>query len=133
MCVAVELHVDDVCNSLDKAEHILAAISDPRIGICFDTSLLVHNRIDVAEAFDRLGSRLFHVHLRGATRSTYFAIPGRDEVDFAAFFAQLRAVGYQGALSLELYEVAERYGISTCQALVESLVHLRETADGTLQ
>lgn len=131
-CLAVEIHVDDVCDSLEKAEHILAAIGDERVGVCFDTSLLFHNRIDVREAFRRLGSRLFHVHLRGATRSTYFAVPGRDEVDFATFFRQLRAAGYAGALSLELYEVEERYGVSTYDALAEALAYLRQVDGGTL-
>ena len=132
VCLAVEIHVNDVCDSLDKAERILAAVGDERVGVCFDTSLLFHNRIDVREAFRRLGSRLFHVHLRGATHSTYFAIPGRDEVDFAAFFGELRTIEYQGALSLELYEVEKRYGVSTCDALVEALAYLREVTEGTL-
>ncbi len=119
--LAIEIHVNDVCDSLDKAEHILAGVGSERVGVCFDTSLLFHNRIPLDDAFSRLGSRLFHVHLRGATGSTYFAIPGRDEVDFPAFFGHLRRVGYTGALSLELYEVEERYGIGTCEALAETL------------
>jgi len=130
--LAVEIHVNDVCNSLGKAEHILAAVGDGRVGVCFDTSLLFHDRIGVGEAFRRLGSRLFHVHLRGATHSTYFAIPGRDEVDFAAFLGELTAAEYTGALSLELYEVEERYGVSTCEALVEALAYLREVTAGGL-
>jgi sugar phosphate isomerase/epimerase len=129
--LAIEIHVNDVCDSLEKAEHILAEVGDERVGVCFDTSLLFHNQIPLDDAFSRLGSRLFHVHLRGATGSTYFAIPGRDEVDFASFFSHLQRVGYTGALSLELYEVEERYDISTCEALAETLGHL-EKGTGTI-
>jgi len=122
--LAIELHVDDVCNSLEKACHLLREVKDPRVGVAFDTSLLFHNRIDLDAAFEALAGRLYHVHLRGATSATYFAIPGRDEVDFPRFFARLHEAGYDGALSLELYEVEPRYGISTLEALREAIPFL---------
>lgn len=125
--LAIELHVDDVCDSLDKAERILACVDSDRLGVCLDTSLLFHHGIDTDEAFDRLGERVFHVHLRGATGDTYFGIPGRDEVDFARFIARLEAQDYAGALSLELYETQRRYGISALDAARESLAYLRRT------
>jgi sugar phosphate isomerase/epimerase len=127
--LAVEIHVNDVCNSLKKAEAILAAVAHDRLGVAFDTSLLFHNSIDIDDAFDRLGDRLFHAHLRGATGETYFAIPGRDEVDFAHFLRRLSESNYDGALSLELYEVEQRYGITTLAACRESLAYLRRTTD----
>jgi len=123
--LAIELHVDDVCNSLAKALHFVQTVDHPRLGVAFDTSLLFHNRIDIDEAFDVLGDRCFHVHLRGATQETYFAIPGRDEVDFARFFRRLREVNYDGALSLELYGVQERYGVTTVEALRETIPYVR--------
>ena len=122
--LAVELHVNDVVDSLAKAERLLELAQQPRLGVAFDTSLLHHHSITHAEAFRRLGDRLLHVHLRGATRETYFAVPGRDEVDFAGFFRLLRETGYRGAMSLELYEVPERYGLSTLEACRESLRYL---------
>ncbi len=125
--LAIEVHVNDVCNSLEKAEAILAAVGHDRLGVAFDTSLLFHNRIDIDDAFDRLGDRVFHTHLRGATRDTYFAIPGRDEVDFAHFLQRLTQRHYDGALSLELYEVEPRYGITTLEAVRESLTYLHRT------
>ncbi len=130
--LAIEVHVNDVCNSLPKAQHLIATVDDPRLGVAFDTSLLFHNRIDIDEAFDALAERLFHVHLRGATQETYFAIPGRDEVDFPRFFRRLSEAQYRGALSLELYEVSERYGISTAEALREAIPHLRRAAGGLI-
>jgi sugar phosphate isomerase/epimerase len=127
--LAVELHVDDICNSLEKVETILHAVGHDRLGVAFDTSLLFHNRIEIDAAFERLGERLFHVHLRGATPDTYFAIPGRDQVDFPRFVQRLAERDYQGALSLELYEVEPRYGITTLEAVRESLAYLhRATA-----
>jgi D-psicose/D-tagatose/L-ribulose 3-epimerase len=129
---AIEIHVNDVCNSLEKALHFTAGVDHPRLGVAFDTSLLSHNRIDIDEAFEALGERLFHVHLRGATSETYFAIPGRDEVDFARFFQRLREVSYDGALSLELYEIAERYGVTTVEALREAIPYLRKAGGGVI-
>jgi sugar phosphate isomerase/epimerase len=125
MSLAIEIHVNDVCNSLEKAEHFLTEIDDGKLGVAFDTSLLHWNGIPTDEAFRRLGGRLRHVHLRGATRETYFAIPGRDEVDFPAFLQRLLELGYEGALSLELYEVPERHGISVVEAVREALSYLR--------
>ena len=126
--LAVDLHVNDVCNSLERAEEILAGLGSDHVGLAFDTSLLYWNHIDIDEAFDRLGDRLLHVHLRGATSDTFFAIPGRDEVDFARFLKRLLGIDYTGALSLELYEVEKRYRISTLAALREALPYLREAA-----
>jgi len=130
--LAIELHANDVCNSPAKAEHFIRGVDHPRLGVTLDTSLLFHNRIGIDDAFDRLGERLFHVHLRGATHETYFAIPGRDEVDFERFFGRLRETSYAGALSLELYEVKERYGISTLEALREAIPYLREVSGGAI-
>lgn len=130
--LAVEVHVNDVCNSLDKAVYFLEAVANPRFGVTFDTSLLHYNRIDIDEAFDRVGGRIFHVHLRGATSETYFAIPGRDEVDFRRFFRRLTEIGYQDALSLELYEVETRYGISTADALAEAIPYLKACVEDAL-
>jgi len=123
--LAIEVHVDDVCNSLVKALHFIRGVDHPRLGVAFDTSLLLHNRIDIDEAFDALGDRCFHVHLRGATHETYFAIPGRDEVDFPRFFRRLREADYSGALSLELYGVQEQYGMTTLEALKEAIPYVR--------
>lgn len=122
--LACEIHLDNVCDSLDKAARLLDLVSSDRLGVCFDTSLLYYHRIPLTEAFQRLGDRLAHVHLRGATRDSCFHVPGRDEVDFAGLLCLLKARQYQGALSLELYGTEAACGLDAEAAARESMAYL---------
>jgi sugar phosphate isomerase/epimerase len=123
--LAVELHTDDVMNSLRKARRLLEAIPDPRLGLTLDTALLHHLRIPLREALAVAGERLYHVHLRDAVKGDPYRSIGRGEFSFPAAIRALREHGYEGALSVELYHTEERHGLAVDEALAESLAHLR--------
>lgn len=71
-----------------------------------------------AEEVGRAGATLRHVHIaRPLGRG--LPLPGDGE-DYAAFFGALRAIGYEGDVSMEAYAPAD-----TAQAIKSSLVYLR--------
>jgi sugar phosphate isomerase/epimerase len=124
--LAVELHADDMLNSIRKARRLLATVDDARLGLTLDTSLLHYLGIPFREALLAAGERLFHVHLRDAVRSDCYRAFGHGEVSFPAVFRALREHGYQGWLSIELLRTQERHGMSVEEALAEGVPRLRE-------
>jgi sugar phosphate isomerase/epimerase len=124
--LAVELHADDVLDSLKKARRLLQEIPNPRLGLTLDTAFLYYRRIQLSEALEAAGERVYHVHLRDATRSDPYRAIGRGEVSFPAVFRALRAHGYDGALSVELRETESRHGLGVDEALAEAVPRLRE-------
>ena len=92
-------------------------IPDPNFGLNLDPSHLLWQMIDIPRSTREFGARIFHVHgkdLEVSRQGLYehgvmstgigWAIPrlcGLGEVDWKAFIAALRAVGYDGALSIE--------------------------------
>lgn len=119
--LAVRLHVDDVFDSLNKARRMLATVNDPRLGVALDTGILYYRRIELKEALKVIGPKLFHVHVRDATRGDLHRAIGRGEVGFAAAFRTLRDAEYRGALSVELSRTQQKHGLTVESALAEAL------------
>ncbi|HTE20784.1 MAG TPA: sugar phosphate isomerase/epimerase [Armatimonadota bacterium] len=124
--LAVELHSDDVLNSLRRARRLLSEINDPRLGLAIDTGYLHYLRIHLREALEIAGDRLFHVHLRDAARNDPFRSIGRGDFSFPAAFRALREYGYAGPLAIELYKTQEQHGLTLDEALAESIPRLQE-------
>ncbi|HEU4752515.1 MAG TPA: sugar phosphate isomerase/epimerase, partial [Armatimonadota bacterium] len=122
--LAVEIHLDDVLDSLRKARRLLEAIPDPRLGLTLDTAYLQHLRIQFRDALEVAGDRLYMVHLRDAAPGDPFRNLGEGRVSFPATFRALREHGYDGPLSLELLRLPPG------EALPPALARLREWLDG---
>lgn len=123
--IAVELHADDVLNSQKRLRRLLEEIPNPRLGVTLDTGYLYYLRIPVSALLEITGDRLYHVHLRDATRTDPYRAIGHGEVHFPAVFRTLKAHGYTGALSLELYRT-EQQGLTIDQAVAEAIPKLQE-------
>jgi len=128
--LAIELNADDVLNSLKKARRLLEEIPHPRLGLTLDTAMLHYLRIQLNEALDVAGERLFHVHLRDATRTDPYRNIGAGEVSFPATFRALRQHGYEGPLSIELERTQERHGMTIDDALAEAVPKLQQWMEG---
>jgi sugar phosphate isomerase/epimerase len=93
------------------------AIPSPALGLNLDPSHLVWLQVDYERAVCDYGSRIFHVHAKDTEvrrdelyRRSILSLgvgwqagrmPGRGEVDWAAFVGALREAGYDGVLSVE--------------------------------
>ena len=93
-------------------------LPSPNLGLNFDPSHFVWQQMDYLRPLRDFADRLFHLHLKDAQLLRdrlndvgIFAhpkeyhiprIPGRGEIDWAAFFHCLHAIGYSGAVCVEV-------------------------------
>lgn len=80
-----------------------------QLGACVDTGHFIRSGEDPVEAIQRLGPRVYGVHLKDFAGEGLFAdgvILGQGRLDLAGVFRALRGVGFSGgsALSLEYEE-----------------------------
>lgn len=78
------------------------AINHPNVGVLFDTFHANIEEKDVAAAYRTVGKHLKHVHTCENDRG----IPGSGHVDWTGVFASLRAIGYDGWLTIESFGFA---------------------------
>lgn len=91
------------------------AVPSPALGLEYDPSHLVRLQIDYLAPIRRFADRIHHVHAKDTIFNEdvrreagtigpgwwRYALPPRGVVDWAAFFAALRAIGYTGDVNIE--------------------------------
>jgi sugar phosphate isomerase/epimerase len=103
----------------------------PKIGACVDMGHYLRSDESPVEALERLGNRLYGVHLKdvrtineGDRRKKIFTIIGQGDLDIPGCLRTLKKLNYQGCLSLE-YEENEQNPLSD---IAVSLQAVREAA-----
>lgn len=97
---------------------LFSDLPSPNLGLNFDPSHFVWQQMDYLRPLREFADRLFHLHLKDAqllrerlNEVGIFAhpkeyhiprIPGRGEIDWAAFFQTLSDIGYAGAACVEV-------------------------------
>ena len=89
-------------NTAADAVRLLEEAGCRNIGILFDTFHANVEEKDVAAAYRHCGRRLAHVHACENDRG----VPGSGHVDWTGVFAALRAIGYDGWLTIESFNAA---------------------------
>ena len=110
--LTVETHVGQVTERPEDAEALLRQV--PGLGLTFDPSHFYAGPARGA-GFEILYPYVRHVHIRDARDSweTVQVAMGSGNVDFRAIFADLRAQGYDGALSIEYIDTIGDLDIET--------------------
>jgi sugar phosphate isomerase/epimerase len=97
---------------IEKVEQFLEfmqLIDSPAVAMNFDVghAFCVHD--DPAAAIPRAAKYIRHFHLEdiAATRVHRHLVPGEGVIDFAAVFQAIRAMNYQGWITIELYPYAD--------------------------
>ncbi len=101
---------------------LFSDIPGENLGLNFDPSHLVWQRIDMERAIHEFGSRIFHAHAKDARVDQdklgdvgilahplqYHSpkLPGLGDVDWGAFFAALGDIRYEGDLAIEVEDRA---------------------------
>ena len=83
--------------TLDDAVEVARRVGHPKVKIMADFFHMHIEETDTPEAIRRAGDYIGHVHLADNTR----LLPGTGDTDFAAGFAALKEIGYDGYLALE--------------------------------
>jgi D-psicose/D-tagatose/L-ribulose 3-epimerase len=89
-------------NTAEDAAVLCDAVSNPRVGILFDTFHANIEEKDVPNAYRRLGRHLKHVHTCENDRGT----PGTGHVDWPGVFSALHEMRYDGWLTIESFGFA---------------------------
>ena len=109
--LAIKPHVGASVYNTATLIQMLAEIDSPGLGANLDTLHIFRAREDAAVTVRKLGKKLVHVHLRDypdvADRQTYEClaeeeIAGRSGVDFPKILRSLKAIGYNGAIDLDI-------------------------------
>jgi sugar phosphate isomerase/epimerase len=97
---------------IETAEQFLELmryIDSPAIGLNFDVGHFYCVGDDPAAAIATLAPHIRHFHLEdiAPNRVHEHLIPGDGAIDFPSVFGAIRAVGYQGWMTIELYPYAD--------------------------
>ena len=89
----------------DEYLEFVARIDSPRVGLNFDVGHAYCVGEDPQDWVARMAPHTVHYHLEdiAATRVHQHLIPGHGAIDFAATLAAIKATGYDGWLTVELY------------------------------
>src|SRR5207253_3422143 len=81
----------------------------PAVALNFDVGHAYCVGDDPAATIARVARHIRHFHLEdiAATRVHHHLIPGEGAIDFAAVFQAIRAIDYQGWVTIELYPYAD--------------------------
>ncbi len=88
--------------SLDTLHTLRKALGDKAKFVC-DFKQAGRCGLDPAAVIDAMGDAIVHVHISDRNDTADCLPPGTGTRDFEALLRRLRAVGYDGALMLELY------------------------------
>jgi sugar phosphate isomerase/epimerase len=89
----------------DQFEELMKHIDSPAVGLNFDIGHSYCVGDEPAPTIRRLARFIRHFHLEdiAATRVHHHLIPGEGAIDFAGTLQAIRAIGYQGWVTIELY------------------------------
>jgi sugar phosphate isomerase/epimerase len=119
-------------------ERMFELIPSRALGLNYDPSHLVWQQMNYLQPLHDFRDRLYHIHLKDAqlhreqldrvgilaTPLEYHSprIPGRGDVNWRAFFATLKEVGYDGAVCLEVEDKAYE---SSAEKITEAILTSR--------
>jgi sugar phosphate isomerase/epimerase len=89
----------------DQYLEVAERLSAPSIGLNFDVGHAFCVGEDLPRAIAKLAPQIRHYHVEdiAATRVHHHLVPGTGAIDFAEVMAAIRATGYDGWLTVELY------------------------------
>lgn len=99
--LTLEPHYGNVLEQADDFERILAAVPDPRVGVCVDTGHFHSAGVDTVAFIRRHAARIYAVHLKDHQGQVSVGV-GRGQIELVPIVATLREVGYDRGLTVEL-------------------------------
>jgi sugar phosphate isomerase/epimerase len=101
--VAIEPKPRELVANTDAALRLCDAIGSPNLGILLDTGHALSAGEDLAVAAAMAGERLFHLHLDDTPGDPDRDLPPGRVHNFVPLLAALDAIGYRGAMTLDMY------------------------------
>ncbi len=110
--------------AVDEAFDVLQRVHSPHVGANVNTGFLHRSGQDIAAGIRKLKGLVRHVHLEDvpADGSDEVVVPGTGTVDFAAVFAALDEIGYDGWHTIDLSGA----DVHPDEAAKQALAHLKQ-------
>src|SRR5262245_29069274 len=101
----VEPEPDLLIEKADQFLELMKHLDSPAVGLNFDIGHFYCVGDDPAAMVPRLAKYIRHFHLEdiAVTRVHHHLVPGEGAIDFAAVFQAIRAIDYNGWVTIELY------------------------------
>lgn len=105
--VGVEYEPGLLIENADELLHLIKEVDSDRLGVNLDLGHAVVIGEDIAATLFRFQQRIWNIHLEDIDqRKHYHLIPGEGTIDFAKVIRELRAIDYDGFVTIELYTYA---------------------------
>lgn len=102
---AMEPHVGGIVNSPEKATWVLQTVDHPNLRLNFDYSHFELIDIPLADTIEPLIAYTVATHVKdshGRPPNFRFALPGEGLLDYADYMRQMKTVGYDGYITVEI-------------------------------
>jgi sugar phosphate isomerase/epimerase len=95
--------------TVDQFLEFMSHIDSPAVGMNFDIGHAYCVKDEPATSIPRVKDYIRHIHLEdiAATRVHHHLIPGEGAIDFRATLRAIKAIGYNGWITIELYPYIE--------------------------
>lgn len=111
--LAVETHLNHLSDTIETAARCIECGSPETLGVNLDFCNVHTCSESALDAIDRFAGRIYFTHVKDSlfsTASGEYVPMGEGKMDYEPIMERLRAVGYDGYLSVEcLYEKAKRH------------------------
>ena len=115
MEVAVEYKPHEMLANADAALRLCDAVDSPTLGVLLDTGHALWVGEDLPVVVRLIGDRLKHLHIGDTPGPVEADLPPGWHHDFTAFVAALDEIGYDRAMSLDMYGAVDE-GVLAAQA-----------------
>ena len=103
--LAFETHMHQLTDTTKSSKQLLGLVDSDRVGLTVDFTNLVSVGDDPLKAITAFGDKLFHVHVKNATKDGNGALRygslGEGITDWPKIIGKLKKAGYEGFLSIE--------------------------------
>ena len=129
--VAIAIHNHGPGHRYNKISDVEKVVKDrhPKIGACVDTGHYLRSDEDPVEAVQRLGKRVFGVHLKDVKTlpngEKQFKIAGEGDLNVTGLLKALKALNYEYCVAIE-YEENSKNPLPDIEACLK---HVRECAE----
>lgn len=103
--LALEPHVGGSFDRPEKAAWLMRTLNHPHARLNLDISHFLALGLDIDNAMEQLVSHAIFAHIKDVTAPSpkpQFLLPGDGAYDLSAYFRKLRALGYRGAVVVEV-------------------------------
>lgn len=99
---ALQRHESNLGVGIEQLSAVLDAVDSPALGVALDTVAMATSGEGIDDYFSRFGERVWHVHLVDGSPGGHRAW-GDGDLPLVDYLTALRAAGYEGLLTPELF------------------------------